>query len=184
MISRKRRRRRRWLAASRIDMLSKERPGQLIVFDMLAGPDGDVLTEAMFAEDFDGRVLPSDSGAAECYAEIASMRRAAGRPISPFDPQIAAIALSRGADLATRNATDFEMTGLEVINRLHSLDGSVAGRLCTNRQSEAVSGPPTEIARLRALCHLQDVRPGPQEDNLGATSPHVPSRAAGPFVGT
>ncbi len=72
--------------------------------------------EAMFAEDFGGRVLPFDSVAAECYAQIASMRRAAGRPISPFDAQIAAIALSRGAALATRNATDFEMTGLEVIN--------------------------------------------------------------------
>lgn len=71
---------------------------------------------SMFAEDFERRVLPFDGAAADRYADIASLRRAAGRPISQFDAQIAAIALSRGAVLATRNVADFDMTGLNVIN--------------------------------------------------------------------
>lgn len=69
---------------------------------------------AIFAVDFRGRVLPFDEDASELYAEIASDRRKAGRPISAFDAQIAAIARSRGALLATRNAGDFEGCGVEL----------------------------------------------------------------------
>jgi len=72
--------------------------------------------EGMFDEDFAGRVLPFDSGAADAYAHIAAARKLAGRPISPFDAQIAAIALANGAELATRNVEDFQDCGLEVIN--------------------------------------------------------------------
>jgi predicted nucleic acid-binding protein len=39
-----------------------------------------------------------------------------GRPISQSDAQIAAIALSRGAAVATRNAVDFSEIGMIVIN--------------------------------------------------------------------
>ena len=54
--------------------------------------------EAMFAEDFAGRILPFDEDAARAFPEIAAGRRAAkGRPIADFDAQIAAIARSRGA---------------------------------------------------------------------------------------
>jgi hypothetical protein len=72
--------------------------------------------EAMLAEDFAGRILPFDSAAARAFAEIAAERRQAGRPISQADAQIAAIARSRGASLATRNVADFERCGIEVIN--------------------------------------------------------------------
>jgi len=72
--------------------------------------------EAMLSEDFAGRILPFDSAAAIAYAVIAADRRAAGRPISQFDAQIAAIAKSRGAALATRNGPHFEGCGIEVIN--------------------------------------------------------------------
>ena len=48
------------------------------------------------------------SDAAEAYADIASARRRQGRPISQSDAQIAAIARSTGATLATRNVADFE----------------------------------------------------------------------------
>jgi predicted nucleic acid-binding protein len=65
---------------------------------------------------FRGRILPFDSEAAEAFATLAAGRRQAGRPISQADAQIAAIARSRGADLATRNAPDFEGCGLEIIN--------------------------------------------------------------------
>lgn len=71
---------------------------------------------ASFAEDFAGRILPFDSAAAIGYAEIASVRRAAGRPISQFDAQIAAITSSRGASLATRNIGDFQAVGLRLVN--------------------------------------------------------------------
>jgi predicted nucleic acid-binding protein len=70
----------------------------------------------MLAEDFNGRILPFDSSAAVAFAEIAADRRQAGRPISQADAQIAAVARSRGAALATRNLSDFSGCGLELIN--------------------------------------------------------------------
>jgi predicted nucleic acid-binding protein len=72
--------------------------------------------EGMMGEDFNGRILPFDSPAAVAFAEIAADRRQAGRPISQADAQIAAIARSRGAALATRNVPDFEGCGVEIIN--------------------------------------------------------------------
>ena len=61
----------------------------------------------MFAVHLAGRVLPFDSAAARDYADIAAARRRSGRPISEPDARIAAIARSRGAELATRNVADF-----------------------------------------------------------------------------
>lgn len=72
--------------------------------------------EDMLGEDFSGRILPFDSPAAVAFAEIAAERRQAGRPISQADAQIAAIARSRGAALATRNVPDFEGCGVEIVN--------------------------------------------------------------------
>ena len=72
--------------------------------------------EGMLGEEFSGRILPFDSPAAVAFAEIAADRRQAGRPISQADAQIAAIARSRGAALATRNVSDFEGCGVEVVN--------------------------------------------------------------------
>ncbi len=70
----------------------------------------------IFQEDFLGRILPFDSDAAIAYAEIVTSRDQAGRPISQFDAQIAAIAGSRGAELATRNERDFLGCGLRLYN--------------------------------------------------------------------
>lgn len=72
--------------------------------------------EAMFAEDFEGRVLAFGGEAARPYAEIASARRRAGRPISHFESQIAAIARVTGAAIATRNVADFEGCGPRIVN--------------------------------------------------------------------
>ena len=72
--------------------------------------------EAMFAEDFDGRILGFGVDAARPYAEIASTRRRAGRPISHFDAQIAAIARATGAVIATRNVSDFAGCGPKVVD--------------------------------------------------------------------
>jgi toxin FitB len=71
---------------------------------------------ATFAEDFAGRILPFDEGAARAFPEIAAARRARGRPIADLDAQIAAIARSRDAILATRNITDFEGCGIRLVN--------------------------------------------------------------------
>ena len=72
--------------------------------------------DAMFEEDFADRILPFDSDAARVFPQIAASRRASGRPITQWDAQIAAIARSRGAALATRNIGDFEHCGISVLN--------------------------------------------------------------------
>ena len=72
--------------------------------------------DAMIDQDFAGRILPFDSPAARCYAEIAAARRAAGKPIMDADCQIAAIARACGSVIATRNVKDFEGCGIDIIN--------------------------------------------------------------------
>ena len=63
-----------------------------------------------------GPILPFDADAAEHFARIAASRRKTGRPIEIMDAQIAAIALSRGASLATRDAADFAHCGVRILN--------------------------------------------------------------------
>ena len=70
----------------------------------------------MFEKDFEGRILSFDSSSAKSYAHIVALRRAAGKPISQFDAQIAAIAHSRHANLATRNTDDFQGCDIVVID--------------------------------------------------------------------
>jgi predicted nucleic acid-binding protein len=72
--------------------------------------------EAMFSGLFPGRVLPFHEDAARAFAPIAANRRTHGRPISLFDAQIAAIARSYGATLATRDTADFEDCDIRLIN--------------------------------------------------------------------
>jgi hypothetical protein len=72
--------------------------------------------EAMFNEEFGARTLAFGSDAARAYARIAAERRRAGRPILQFDAQIAGIARSAGAALATRNVADYDGCGVKVIN--------------------------------------------------------------------
>ena len=72
--------------------------------------------EAMFLEDFAGRVLPFDSGSAAAYAAVVVARRRVGAPISQFDGPIAAVALSHRLGLATRNVSDFDGCGLALTN--------------------------------------------------------------------
>lgn len=73
--------------------------------------------DAIFADDFAERCLPFDDAAASQYAQLVAHRTHLGLPISTEDAQIAAIALTHGLTLATRNVTDFgEIAGLSVLN--------------------------------------------------------------------
>ena len=65
---------------------------------------------------FRGRVLAFDENAAVAYGAIMADRQAEGRPMSVVDGQIAAIAMTKGASLTTRNVKDFVGCGLELQN--------------------------------------------------------------------
>jgi predicted nucleic acid-binding protein len=84
-----------------------------------AGRRKEQLSEAirgLIEEDFDGRVEPFDAAAATHYADLLSDRETAGRPISVADAQIAAICRRLRATLATRNTSDFEDTGIDLLD--------------------------------------------------------------------
>ena len=72
--------------------------------------------EAMFSEDFAGRILSFGTDAARAYARIAFQRQRAGKPISQFDAQIAAITFVARATLATRDLAGYEGCGVKLIN--------------------------------------------------------------------
>lgn len=114
-----------------IDWLSGYRPEEVaitaitqaeILFGLAIMVDGQrkagliEAANALFAEDFAGRVLPFDSAAATHFADIAATRRRLGRPISQADAQITAIVRSTQALLATRNVSDFVDCGMDVVN--------------------------------------------------------------------
>jgi predicted nucleic acid-binding protein len=71
---------------------------------------------AMFVEDFAGRILPFEAGAARCYPEIVLVRRQVGNPIEKFDALIAATAMAAGASIATRDIGGFAGCGLTLVN--------------------------------------------------------------------
>ena len=73
-------------------------------------------SQAIFADDFDGRILPFDAKAASFYAEIFAARKRAGKPTATTDLMIASIARANGATMITRNTVDFEGCGLTLIN--------------------------------------------------------------------
>ncbi|WP_259726938.1 MULTISPECIES: PIN domain-containing protein [Synechococcales] len=54
--------------------------------------------------------------AARWYGELLWQRERLGQPMSTADAVIAAITLSQGAQLATRNEVDFAGIGIELIN--------------------------------------------------------------------
>jgi hypothetical protein len=62
---------------------------------------------------FEGRVLPVDLAVADRWGRILAE---VGHPVPTIDSLLAATALHHELRLVTRNATDFEYPGLEVIN--------------------------------------------------------------------
>lgn len=94
--------------------------------EILAGlailPDGrrrrtlEAAARAIFAIDFEGRILPFDAAAAEVYAELFADRRRSGRPSAPLDLMVAAIARANAAAVVTRDTGGFAGCGLTLIN--------------------------------------------------------------------
>jgi len=72
--------------------------------------------QMFIAQGFSDRIFPFDDRAARIYADIVVNRQQQGKPIEVMDAMIAAIALIKIATLATRNVSDFENCGLELIN--------------------------------------------------------------------
>lgn len=69
-----------------------------------------------FFHDVADRTLTFDTRAADRYGQIVADREVTGRPTGVLDAQIAAIAQSHQAQVATRNVRDFEIPGLSVVD--------------------------------------------------------------------
>jgi predicted nucleic acid-binding protein len=92
-----------------------------LLFGIAALPAGqrkDMLAEALdgLLELFRDRVLPFDTDAARCYAELAVTAKLGGRGFPTPDGYIAAIAASRDFIVASRDTAPYEAAGVSVIN--------------------------------------------------------------------
>lgn len=113
----------RWMRQQPIDSLFTTGPTQgEVLYGIAILPKGkkrSILETAMqdvFERGFPGRILPFDEAAAPQFAEIMAHCRRAGRPMAQIDAQIAAIARSRNATLATRDPSDFRECGIGLID--------------------------------------------------------------------
>ncbi|SHQ47824.1 type II toxin-antitoxin system VapC family toxin [Mycobacteroides abscessus] len=70
----------------------------------------------LITEDLEGRVQNFDQTAAIAAGTIAATRQRVGRKVEIRDVQIAGIAASRRATVATRNTRHFEGSGVDLIN--------------------------------------------------------------------
>lgn len=76
----------------------------------------DVMFSDLLAYDLNGRVQAFDQSAAQAAGAIAATRQRQGRVVEIRDVQIAGIAASRHATVATRNVRHFEGTGVDLVN--------------------------------------------------------------------
>jgi len=76
---------------------------------------GDAL-ENLISTLFEGRILSFDREAAITYASIIANAKASGRSISVADGQIAAIAATKGFEVATRDSAPFIAASVPIIN--------------------------------------------------------------------
>ncbi|WP_062064183.1 type II toxin-antitoxin system VapC family toxin [Cellvibrio sp. OA-2007] len=83
-----------------------------------SGKRKDMLNEALnrLIELFEGRILSFDVVASRKYADLAVTARAAGRGFPVPDGYIAAIAVSQGFKIASRDTAPFEAAKVDVIN--------------------------------------------------------------------
>ncbi|TMU17786.1 type II toxin-antitoxin system VapC family toxin [Halomonas sp. ATBC28] len=92
-----------------------------LLFGIAALPNGkrkDMLSETLggLVELFRGRILSFDVDAARKYAELVVTARTAGRGFPVPDGYIAAIAVSQGYQVASRDMAPFEAANVDVIN--------------------------------------------------------------------
>lgn len=76
----------------------------------------DEIFSQLLDEDLDGRVQSFDPTAALAAGTIAATQQRVGRAVEIRDVQIAGIAASRRATVATRNTRHFDGTGVELVN--------------------------------------------------------------------
>jgi toxin FitB len=67
-------------------------------------------------EQFARHILPVDSEIAHLWGEIAARERKNGRQLPAVDGLIAATALRHGLTLMTRNTSDFQASGVPLVN--------------------------------------------------------------------
>ena len=92
----------------------------------------------MTRDHFLGRIFSFDERAAASYGDLAAEAERAGRPINVADGQIAAIARTHTMSVATRDVSDFEVTGISLVN-----PWLMNGRLGT--RSNTATSPSTVI---------------------------------------
>lgn len=76
----------------------------------------DEMFTQLIDDDLDGRVQSFDLTAAITAGTIAAAQQQVGRAVEIRDVQIAGIAASRHATVATRNTRHFEETGVDLVN--------------------------------------------------------------------
>jgi predicted nucleic acid-binding protein len=108
-----------WIAGQPEDALFTTTICQAEILSRLAVmPEGrrrlalETAAQAIFTDDFGGRVLPFDTAAATAYAG----RRKTGRATAPLDLMIAAVARANGAGVVTRDLGGFEDCGVPLID--------------------------------------------------------------------
>jgi predicted nucleic acid-binding protein len=72
--------------------------------------------DRLIALGFEQRVLAYDDVAARICGELLADRKALGRPLGLADAQIAAIARREHFAVATRNGSDFQECGLDIVD--------------------------------------------------------------------
>ncbi|MGC9313013.1 MAG: type II toxin-antitoxin system VapC family toxin [Sediminispirochaetaceae bacterium] len=65
---------------------------------------------------FKGRILPFDEETAVLWGSLTARCRKSGRRLPVIDSMLAAIALRHSALFATRNVTDYDDTGADIVN--------------------------------------------------------------------
>ena len=76
----------------------------------------ETMAQAIFSQDFEGRIIPFGKEATKAYADLYALRRQKGRPIATADLIIAAIALAHDAAIVTRDDDGFSDCGLKLID--------------------------------------------------------------------
>jgi predicted nucleic acid-binding protein len=65
---------------------------------------------------FEGRILPVDRSIADRWGLVRAQAQLKGRPISVIDALLAATALQHNLTIVSRNASDFSVVDLAVVN--------------------------------------------------------------------